>query len=500
MTDNDADGPAAADEDTGYDLRYAWRALSVVTLVSIFTGLNQSTLNIALPAVVRHFEASSTSASWIILASSLVSTCVTLACGRLADVMGRRSMYLLGLGLFTFSNLAAGFSPTVQVLIGWQVVQAVASAMVITNSAAIVSTSFPPNMLSRGLGVYMAGFSVAQLLGPTVGGALATSLGWRWVFWFNVPIGMICLVWGAVTLRKVPSKSRLRGFDIVGNILLTLGLGGLIVALSDVASSGWDNLAVKGGLAAAAVFLPAFLWWERRARLPLVDLGMFKRRPFAMAILASLINSMARGAAVVMIALYFQAALGKSALGAGIALLPLAVTNALVAPSVPFLTNRMLPRTVSTIGAGVTTLGLVAMFVATGNRMGALALSVGLVLIGLGSGIFQPANIAAILEDTSEDEIGITNAIRITVQGVANLVGTALSLTLLATPLSADVRQALFAGTASTLGQGALDDLAVGYRLSFGVMAVLSCMAVLASLASRRTYKASLRAAPSLAK
>jgi EmrB/QacA subfamily drug resistance transporter len=482
-------GATATEAGDTDDLRYAWRALSVVVMASILTSLNQNTLNIALPEVVRHFNASSAQASWILIVFALVTTCVTLACGRLADVMGRRSMYLWGLGVFTGVSLLAGLSPNVQVLIGLRIVQAIAAAMLLTNSAAIVSAAFPPHMLGRGLGLYMTSFSIAQLLGPTVGGALATSLGWRWVFWFNVPFGVVCLIWGSMILRKVPSSRKFTGLDLRGNVLLILGLGGFVVALSSVSNAGWDSGLVRVGFVLAVVFIPLFVWWEKRATNPLLNISLFRRRPFTMALLAGLINSIARSSVVIIAALYFQAARGETALHAGLMLLPMSAANATAAASVGFVTKHMLPRTVSTIGSVVTTLGMVVMAITTGAGAGFGAVSIGLVLVGLGSGIFQPSNITSILEGTPNDEVGSTNAVRITVQNTANTIGIAMSLTLLTAPLSDTLRHAMFAGTASQLGQAAVDQLVAGYRIAFSVMAAVSLLAVFTSLASRSVYR-----------
>ncbi|MCU1690777.1 MAG: transporter [Pseudonocardiales bacterium] len=482
-------GAVDADGGDTDDLRYAWRALSVVVMASILTSLNQNTLNIALPEVVRHFDATSAEASWILIVFALVTTCVTLACGRLADVMGRRSMYLLGLGIFTGVSLLAGLSPNVQVLIGLRIVQAIAAAMLLTNSAAIVSAAFPPHMLGRGLGLYMTSFSIAQLLGPTVGGALATTLGWRWVFWFNVPFGVVCLIWGWKILRKVPSSRKFTGLDLRGNVLLILGLGGFVVALSSVSNAGWESALVRVGFLLAVVFIPLFVWWEKRATNPLLNISLFKRRPFTMAILAGLINSIARSSVVIIAALYFQAAKGETALHAGLMLLPMSAANAVAAASVGFVTKHMLPRTVSTIGSAITTAGMVVMAITTGAEAGFLPVCCGLVLVGLGSGIFQPSNITSILEGTPNDQVGSTNAVRITVQNTANTIGIAMALTLLTAPLSDVLRHAVFAGTASQLGSAAVDELVAGYRIAFSVMAAVSLLAVFTSLASRSAYR-----------
>jgi EmrB/QacA subfamily drug resistance transporter len=480
-------------EQAAADLKYAWRALSVVGMASFLGALNNSTLNIALPEVVRHFNASSVSASWIVIIFALVSTLVTLACGRLADVMGRRKMYLIGLSLFTVVSLLLGFSPDVKVLLVLRAIQAIAEAMLLANSAAIISAAFPPAMLGRGLGIYMSCFSLAALLGPSVGGAVATAFGWRWVFWFNVPVGVICLIWGAGTLRKIPPQRQSSGMDLRGNILLILGLGGFVVALSEVSTYGWTSAPVGIGLGLAVVFIPLFVIAERRHSDPLLDMELFAHRPFTMATVAGLINSMANSSVIIIASLYFQGAKGDTALHAGLQLLPLSAANVLASASSGSLTKRIHPRTVSAIGAGISTCGLIALFIATGALASFGPICVGLVLVGLGGGTFQPANIASILEGTSPERLGSTNAVRLTVQNTAGVIGTALALTLLTAPLADALKHAVFAGTASSIGPQAVHSLVAGYRLAFGTLAVLSSLAVVASVASRSVHRAAQR-------
>jgi EmrB/QacA subfamily drug resistance transporter len=477
-------GPAS--EAQTYDLRYAWLALTVVTMASTLVSLNSSTLTIALPDVVRHFDASSTVASWMVLVFGLASTCVMLACGWLADRIGRRRMYLWGLGIFTGSSLLLGLAPNVWVLLGLQVVQAVAEAMLLANSAVIISSIFPARMLGRSLGIYMAGFSVASLLGPTVGGALVTSFGWRWVFWFNVPLGLACLALGALILRPMPATRGPSRFDLRGNILLVLGLGGLIVSLSAVSTQGWSSPLVAGGAALAVVFLPLFLWTQHRGEDPLLDLTVFRDRRFSLAIGAGMINATATSAVVILIALYFQAAKDSTALEAGLLVLPLAIAKVVSSVSVGVLTKRMEADAVSALGAGATTIGLVLLTFGTARASSYGFLLLGLVIIGVGSGIFAPANAAASLQNAAPGQLGRINAVRLTVQNSAWLAGTALGLTLLTAPLPKEIQQAVFAGSVSQLGPSAVDQLGEGYLLAFAVMAFISVFAIVASLAGPR--------------
>ncbi|MFC6896247.1 MFS transporter [Nonomuraea dietziae] len=179
----------AASPDYTLRLRYAWRVCSVTSLGLVLIGIAGSTLNVALPAVVRHFHATPFEASWILLAFLLVNTASLVFFGRVADLLGRREVYLAGFALFTLASLLAGLSPDVWFLVAMRVVQAIGSAMILANGTVIITAAFPPDRLSQGMGVYIGTLSVAQLAGPTVGGLIAEAAGWQWIFWVNVPAG-----------------------------------------------------------------------------------------------------------------------------------------------------------------------------------------------------------------------------------------------------------------------------------------------------------------------
>ncbi|MET7330232.1 MFS transporter [Nonomuraea sp. NPDC005650] len=245
----------------------AWRTLSVVSLASVLTGLSGSAINVALPEVARHTGADATSASWILLGFQLTTTVLMVVFGRLADMFGRRRMYLLGLATYTTAALLAGAAPGAWAIVALRVVQAAGAAMLLTNSAALVSDAFPRERLGEGMGVYVASFSIAGLIGPTLGGVLVASLGWRWVFWFNVPVGLVCLVWGALVLRPKPADAGERGLDGPGNVLVLVTLGGLLLALSEFTRLGWGHPVVLAGLAGFAVGLPLFLAGSRGRRI-----------------------------------------------------------------------------------------------------------------------------------------------------------------------------------------------------------------------------------------
>ena len=473
---------AATADASEADLRYAWRALSVVTSAAFFTSLNFSSLTIALPDIVRHFDASSVEASWIVVVFGLVATCATLACGRAADAVDRRTLYLGAFALFTAASLLAGFAPTARALIALQGLQALGEAMLMANSAVIVASVFPRALVGRALGIYLAGFSVAALAGPTVGGVIATALGWQWVFWVNVPVGLACLAWGAATLRPMPAPAGRVALDVRGNLLLIAGLGGFVVALSSVGSAGWGSASVRFGLLASVVFLPLFVWAQLRTADPILDVRALARRAFALVLGAWALHSIATSAVVVLSALYLQSVQGVSAVRAGVLVLPLAAANVVAAASVGALTSRFAPRVVSAIGASTSTAGLTVLVVATSTGAPLALLTLGLVLVGVGSGFFQPANAAATLEAADSTLLGRTNATRITVQNIAFTSGLALSLTLVAATLPGELKRAVFDGEADSLRDAARDQLGGGFALALGVTALIALAAVLVSL------------------
>jgi EmrB/QacA subfamily drug resistance transporter len=480
-----AAAPAQADERDR--LRYAYRLLSVVCLASLMNGINNSSLNIALPAIVSGLEASPVQASWILLSFQLTNVTLTIFFGRLADVVGRRTMYLAGVGLFTAASLLAGMAPGAGLLIAARVVQATGGAMIITNSAALVTSTFPRRFLGQGMGIYMASFSLAQMVGPTVGGVVTDGLGWRWTLLLNVPIGVVCLLWGLRVMRRIPRSGAPLRLDPAGNLLVVVGLGGLILALSQSMSSGWlDPWVIAGGVA-FVVAVPVFLAVERRVRFPVVDLRLFREPVVGIGVLSGFLGSMSRFAVVLLMGLYFQAALGDSPSEAGVEVLPLAVASIISSPGGGLLMHRVRARTVAALASTVSFLGMVALLLVLDVDTPYWQILVAVVVIGLGSGAFVPANSTAMLQDVPPDRLGITNGVRLMSQSSGVVVSTAVALTLVSLPLPVALRGQVLEGSLAHVTPDALGGLMDGFRWAFGVMAVMAALCAVTSLVGRRS-------------
>ncbi|HEX2316289.1 MAG TPA: MFS transporter [Thermomonospora sp.] len=464
---------------------YHWRVLSVTTLGVLMTGLNASTLNVALPVVVRHFGAGALAAHWVLLSFMLTNTVLLVLCGRLSDLFGRRATYLVGYGVFTLASLLLGLSPTVEALIGLRVVQAAGFAMILANGTAIITHAFPPHLLSQGIGLYMATISVSQVLGPSVGGFLADAAGWRWVFWFNVPFGVAAFCWGAATLRTVPRGPR-EPVDLRGAALLLCWLGGLLLALSEAGALGWDSPLVLTGAGAFAVGLPVFWWAQRRTAHPLVDLGLFADPGFGLANAAAFLHTLARFGIVLVAALFFQGVRGTDAATAGLAVLPVPLAMTVASPLAGTLARRAGPRTVAVAGPAMTAAGLAVLLATLDRDTPYPVVAAGLALIGAGSGVFLTANTTAIMARVPRDRLGVVNGMRLTLQNVGNTLGVAMALALIAGALPRAERPALFTGAPPA---GTAEALLDGYRRALAVMLVMALLTIVAAVAGLRASR-----------
>ncbi|MGH3096278.1 MAG: DHA2 family efflux MFS transporter permease subunit [Streptosporangiales bacterium] len=463
-------------------IRYAWRVLSVTSVGAFLTAINNSTLNVALPVIARHFHATATEASWILLSYMLVNTVLILTFGRLADILGRRKLYLAGLALLTVASLACGLAPSAPVLIALRVVQAVGGACVVTNTTPLLADAFPSRLLSTGLGLNVTIVSAAAVLGPVVGGFFATALGWRWVFWFNVPIGILGLGWAALTLRRMPTRASREPFDIVGALLSLVVVGTLVVALSEGGALGWTTTPVLAAFAVFVLAVPLFCWTQWRRSHPLVDLGLFAYRERAMAYLATFMNSAARSAVVLLVSLYVQAAHGSDAFHAGLQVVTVALGMMAASPVAGRLAIRLPARVVSTAGLFLSAASLAALAFLIGPNMSELAIALLLAVIGIGSGLFLTPNTSSIMAGVPAGRRGVANGVRSMLQNAARVTSTALVLAIITGALPQHAKAAAYAGELSHLPAPLLGVFTNSYRVAFAVLAVLAAIGMVASL------------------
>ncbi|MBJ7453160.1 MAG: MFS transporter, partial [Blastococcus sp.] len=294
-----------------------------------------------------------------------------------------------------------------------------------------------------------------------------------------------CLIWGIVALPPVPRSGERLALDVPGNLLAFLGLGCGLVALSQVTSLGWTHPVVVGGLIAFAVILPAFLLVEGRVRDPLMDTRLFEDRSFSWGLSASFLNAISNFGVVLLVSLYLQAVGGEDALSAGWKVLPLAVSALIFSAASGFFQRWIEAHTLTVLGNAATAAGL-GVLLLSGAEVNDAAILVGLILAGAGSGFFMPSNTQVLLATMPTERLGIANGMRLMLQNTGAVLGTAVILTVLTSPLPQELRRYVFAGTISEVSDAGVADLVLGYRWTAVVMLLICLGAMVCSLGARR--------------
>ncbi|WP_051217686.1 MFS transporter [Nocardioides insulae] len=467
--------------------RTAWSTLVVVCLVSTLIGLNGSTLTIALPTLTRHFEATALQGSWLLLSYMVTSTACLLLVGRLSDTWGRRRLYICGLTIFTFSSVLSGLAPTVGVLIGLRVVAAIGGAILLANGATLIHAAFRQPALNTAMGLYAASFPVANLLGPTVGGAVVEWFGWQWVFWFNVPLCLVALIVGMVLLphdhrASEDASAGVRDLDLGGNLTLIVVVVLFTTGISLVSDLHWGDPLVWGSIGLAIALVPVLLAVERRAAHPVLDLPAIRRSGLTRLYLATFFNGAARFPMVVLVSIYLQAVLEVGPTEAGIRILPLPVGSILAAMSIGSLGRRLTPHQISALGSGIGLAGGVLVMAAIGLTVTPL-LPVGLLVSGIGTGLFIGTNATTMLEASPGDSLGVVNGMRLMMQNTGNVTSLALSLTLLTAGLATDLRRQVIA---AVVPAGDADQVVPGFLVATGFLVVLGVVGFWFTLPRRR--------------
>jgi EmrB/QacA subfamily drug resistance transporter len=459
---------------------YRWWALSCTSLGMLLATVNSGTLIIALPDLERSLGTSLLTLVWVILAYMITSTVLVLTGGRLSDLFGRKKAYVGGFVIFALASLGAGFAADGTQLILWRIVQGVGGALLFANSAALVTDAFPREQLGLAMGTNTMVAAVGLVLGPVLGGALV-EISWHWVFWFNVPLGLAGAVWGALVLRELASRDTERGLDLIGTTTFVAGLTGLVLGISRGGLSGWNDPVVIGGLAAAAVLLPLFVVIEHRSRAPMLDLTIFRDRLFAAATGAAFINGLSRFALLFVFVFYYQGAQGDDPITAGIKLAPMAIGMLVSSPLAGIWADRRGSRALAAWGMVVTAVGLALMTTLQATSPYWQS-GLWLLIVGVGSGLFNSPNTAAMMGAVPPQRRGIAAGARTMLQNTGAVISIAFVIAIVTAAIPKDVLFKIFSGLTSGLSEAQLQPFIHNMHTALLVLAIVSLLGAVVSM------------------
>jgi len=397
----------------------------IVTSVAVFmVSLDNLVVTTALPVIKNDLGASLQGLEWTVNAYTLTFAVLLLTGAALGDRFGRKRMFLVGLAIFTLGSAAAALAPSIEALIAARALQGVGAAIVTPLTLTILSGAVSPARRGLALGIWggVSGLAVAH--GPVVGGAVVEGLSWQWIFWLNVPIGVVLL---PIAWRRLgESKGANRALDLPGLGLASVGLLGIVWGLVRGNEHGWTSLGVAGPIIGGILLLGAFVWWELRTPEPMVPMRFFRKRAFSAANVTSLLMSFGMFGAIFLLAQFFQVVQGYSPLQAGLRTLPWTAMPIFVAPIAGILSDRIGARPLLVAGMALMAAGLAWIAVIATPTVAYGRLVPAFVMAGVGMSLYFAPVANLVLSTVRRNEEGKASGVNNTVREVGGVFGVAV--------------------------------------------------------------------------
>jgi EmrB/QacA subfamily drug resistance transporter len=402
-----------------------WWTLAAVAVGLFMIMLDNTVVNVAVPSIQRELGVGLSELQWIVTGYALSFAALMMTGGKLADLLGRRRIFVIGIVIFTVSSLFCGLADSGESLIIWRVVQGAGAALMNPATLAIISATFPPQQRGMAIGIWAGVSALALAIGPLVGGLLTEHLNWSWVFFVNVPVGVLGVATSYLLIDESRDKSEEQRLDLPGLLTSGLGLFALTYALIEANTYGWTSGRIVGSFVAAGLLLGGFVALELRQRIPMIDLTLFRNGTFAGANTVVLLVGLAMFGVFFYVSLYMQNILGFSAVQAGASFLPMTVLIILVAPVAGKLSDRVGSRWLMT--AGMTLIGAQLLYYSTlGTEATFWNLLPALLIGGVGMSLTMTPSAAAVIGSVPVDKSGVGSAVMNSMRQVGGSIGIAL--------------------------------------------------------------------------
>ena len=402
-----------------------WWTLGALAFALFMIMLDNTVVNVALPSIQRDLGICLTELEWTVNAYALTFAVLMLSGGKLADFFGRRRVFLIGLAIFTLSSLVCGLATTGGTLIGARTVQGVGAALMMPATLSIISATFPPHQRGMAIGIWAGVSAMALAIGPLIGGLVTEHIAWSWIFFLNVPIGVVGLIVGRLVIDESRDTSREQRLDIPGLLASAVGLFALTFALIEANSYGWTDPVIVGLFALSAVALAAFVLLERHQRSPMLDLSLFRSSTFAGANVVALLVTLAMFGVFFFMSIYMQNILGYSATKTGAAFLPMTILIILIAPIAGKSSDRIGSRALMTVGMLCLAASL-AIFSRLGLDSTFWDIFPGLIVGGFGMALVMTPMTAAALGSVPVEKSGVGSGVLNTFRQVGGALGIAV--------------------------------------------------------------------------
>ncbi len=445
-------------------------------------GIDTRIVIVGLPTIARELGADVEQVIWVTQAYLLASTIGLLLIGRITDLIGRVKIYNYGFIIFTIGSAFASLSVSPGELIASRIVQGTGSAMIITNSAAILTDATPQNELGTILGINQIAFRIGSISGLTLSGIIIAIADWRALFYINIPIGIFGTIWAHKRLREISTRDTATKMDWSGFVMFTTSLTLMLLAITFLSYGGSDLFSGAAMIVVGALMMVVFIKIESKIPAPLLDLKLFKMRRFAGANLAQLLSALSWSGIVIMLSFYLQIIMGYSPLQAGLSILPLEATFIVLGPLSGRLSDKYGSRPFAVLGLLVSSVGFFLLAAITSPATPYFEIAIVFALMGAGNGMFVSPNISAIMGSVPANRRGVASGFRVTLFNVGMTASSGLAVLLISLVIPYGAFSALLQSfNPLAASQVVRDQFVGGFKIAAFAFAVINSIAIIPS-------------------
>ncbi|MFN2138045.1 MAG: DHA2 family efflux MFS transporter permease subunit [Candidatus Promineifilaceae bacterium] len=406
------------------DYSQKWYVLASVSTGTLLATIDGSIVNVALPTLVRELDTNFATVQWVVLAYLLTLATLLPSIGRLADMIGKKKIYTSGFAIFLVGSALCGLSTNIHMLIAFRVLQAVGATMVLALGLAIITEAFPAAERGRALGIGGTMVSSGIVIGPTLGGLILDLLSWHWIFFVNIPIGLVGIL---MVIRYVPDvrPTGRQRFDFLGAVTLFFCLLAFLFGLTLGQNAGFGDPRVLGLFLLGAVLLALFIIVERRAEQPMIDLGLFSNREFSVSLITGFLTFVAIAGTTLLMPFYLEDVLQYNTRQVGLLMAVLPVAMGIIAPISGTLSDRIGSRIITAAGLAIMLVGF-AVLTRLNVETTALIFALLYLPLGIGMGVFQSPNNSAIMGAAPPGKLGVVSGMLALNRTLGQTTGIAL--------------------------------------------------------------------------
>jgi EmrB/QacA subfamily drug resistance transporter len=411
-------------EATEKDYSRKWYVMAAVSMGTLLATIDGSIVNVALPTLVRELQTDFPTVQWVVLAYLLTLAVLLLSVGRLGDMIGKKRIYTAGFAVFTIGSFLCGLASHVYMLILFRVIQAIGATMILALGTAIVTESFPPRERGKALGTIGTTVSIGIVIGPTLGGIIIDLLSWHWIFYVNIPVGILGI---SMVTRFVPDIQPVgkQRFDFLGAITLFISLLTFLSALTIGQNIGFNDYRILSLLAIWLIFLGIFIWVEKHAIQPMIDLTLFRNALFSINLVTGFITFIAIAGMFILMPFFLENILNYGTRQVGLLIAAVPISMGVIAPLSGSLSDRFGSRIITFIGLCVLLFSYVSL-TSLNTQTSTIAFIFLLLPIGVGMGIFQSPNNSAIMGTAPLDKLGVVSGMLALTRTLGQSTGIAI--------------------------------------------------------------------------